>query len=629
MVIGKNRFFRVKKQILIIKTGGLIQMKTEYTNLKNIDVPNCYRCDDTGIYYIKQDKSGKETTRVLIGEALSLIGLYIDSADGKEYTVFQYYDIHSRKAKNVAVESLNIKKGNFDELLKGSYDVSWMDGLKTFVREVKLMNKKEILKGGKSFMEIGTASTKYGFPRYHTEYDYNNFVGITTSILSTEQDRETDEALFVEKGTLEGWKADIQKIVKDAPANCESIFRLAIAAGLAGITLAFLPDYYYPPVIAFSGPTSIGKGMILSVVCSLYGHPTAGGGIRTTSDSSPAGMYALKGRLNQLPLCIEDIQDIFQDKNRGIDYISKMIFDHSKGIGSLRATVDGKKRNTITFRNVMMLFAETADLDKLTGGARARVIDFKIDRKDGERITKEPTNSYSIDNYGFAAKKFVMAMMEYNRRNNVPLEFQREVEKYTDKGVNVKHAATYALLSYTFWIAKRMNILNFWNDLTVDECIAQYNFEAESISADTKLYEALCAYILRHNNVYPFTKERIERSNYEIRLGTAEEIRGRLDKENCCCWIPTDTLNQVMEQCIKTNAICGINPDIRTLSRKWVKNGYIERCSKDKIQWTKSNITSPAVEKVYKLKMPEGSMDNLSVERNIVEYDSFGNRIIV
>lgn len=602
-------------------------MMTTYTKLTNIEVPDNYEGTDKGIYLIKKEKGSTKENKIYLGEAISIVGLYVDVADGKEYTVFEYYDIHSKKSKKVAIKSSSVKKGNFDELLDGSYEVGWIDGFKSFIRDVKILNKSKILEGKAALMKIGTASTKYGFPRYRTEYDYDTFVGVTTSILSTEQDRETDDALFVKKGTLTGWQTDIKKIVAGAPANCPSIFRLAVAAGLAGITLAFLPDYYYPPVISFSGPSSIGKGMILSCVCSLFGHPTAAGGIRTTSDSSAAGLYALKGRLNQLPLCIEDIQDIFQDKNRGIDYISKMIFDHSKGIGSLRATVDGKKRNTITFRNVMLLFAETADLDKLTGGARARVVDYKIDRNDGERVTKNPTDSYSIDCYGVAAEEYIKAIMKYKNFYDIVAEFKEEVAKYVDRKVNVKHASAYALLSYTFNLARKFGILGFWEEMEIDECIAQYDFE-EGISADAKLYEALCDYILRHNNVYPFTKEHVDRGTYESRLGTAEEIRGRLDKENCCCWIPTDTMNQVMEQCIKTYAISGITPDIKVLSGKWVKNGYIERYSKDKIQWTKSNITSPSVEKVYKLIMPEGSMDKLSIERNVIEYDAFGELVI-
>lgn len=602
-------------------------MMTNYTKLTNIEIPSKYECNDGGIFLLKKEKGDSKTQKIYLGEALSIIGLYIDVADGKEYTVFEYFDIHTKQSKKVSIKSSSVKKGNFDELFDGSYEVGWLDGFKSFVRDVKILNKAKILEGGTTFMQIGTASTKYGFPRYKTEYDYDNFVGVTTSILSTEQDRETDDALFVVSGTLDGWKKDIKEIITDAPANCPSIFRLAIASGLAGITLAFLPDYYYPPVIAFSGPTSIGKGMILSCVASIFGHPSAPGGIKTISDSSPAGLYALKGRLNQLPLCIEDIQDIFQDKNRGVDYISKMIFDHSKGVGSLRATIDGKKRNTITFRNVMMLFAETADLDKLTGGARARVVDYKIDRNDGERVTKNPTNSYSINNYGMAGTEFIKFMMKYHKTHDIVKEYEEEVAKYVAEGINVKQASTFALLSYTFNLGRVAGILDFTGQMLINECMSQYNTD-ENISADAKLYDALCSYILRHNNVYPFTKEVIERNTYEGRLGTPEEIRGRLDKENCCCWIPTDTINQVMEQCIKTYSISGITPDIKILSSKWAKCGYIERYNKDKIQWTKTNITSPSAEKVYKLKMPAGCMDNLSVERYVIEYNTLGQRII-
>lgn len=597
-------------------------MITKYYKIRDVEIPDQYECTDEGIFYCKKGKGGS-VEKQYIAEPLTIIGMYNDVVDNKEYTVFEYYDLHSKTPKQIAISSLNVKKGILDELLEGSYEVASLDGLKRFIRETKLYNKTQILNGIPTIMNFGMASTKYGFSKFKNRYDYDKFVGLDTAILSTDRDHETDDPIFDKSGSLEAWKVEMNSISFDAPSNCRSIFRLAIASGLASITLAFLPENYYPPVISFSGPSSIGKGLILSCICSLFGHPTSPGGIKTTSDSSPAGMYALKNRLNQLPLCIEDIQDIFQDKNRGIDYISQMIFNHSKGVGSLRATIDGKKRNTITFRNAMILFAETADLDKLNGGAKARVIDFKIDRMDGERITNKPTNLYKINSYGHAGAEYIHKIVEYNKTHNIVEEFNEEVNKYTMKeGVNVKHAATYALLSYSFNLAVKFKILDFWENMNEDECLSQYNFD-DGISADQKLYEAICNYIVRHNNVYPFTKEKIMRKDYEIRLGTVDEIRGRLDKDENCCWIPTDTLNQVMDQCIKTYAINGITANIKVLSSKWVKCGYLERYNKEKIQWTKTNITSPTCEKVYKLKMLEHCLDNLNIDRKSTNNNTF------
>ena len=106
-------------------------MITKYTKLTNIEVPSNYECNDSGIFLLQKNSDGTKTKKVYLGEALSIIGLYIDVADGKEYTVFEYFDIHTKKSKKVSIKSSSVKKGNFDELFDGSYEVGWLDGFKS------------------------------------------------------------------------------------------------------------------------------------------------------------------------------------------------------------------------------------------------------------------------------------------------------------------------------------------------------------------------------------------------------------------------------------------------------------------------------------------------------------------
>lgn len=257
-------------------------------------------------------------------------------------------------------------------------------------------------------------------------------------------------------GDFELWKKEMIKVRAE-----KSVARFFLAASFASVILA--PCGLLPFFVHLWGDKELGKSVSLMVAASVWANPKVGEYI-TTFNSTDVGLEMMTSFLNNLPLCMDEMQI---QASSGVKDFDKMLYKLTEGSGRLRGAKEGGIRAITTWKNCILTTGEYPILtDKSMGGASVRVIEVEC--------LKEVYSDFSSlcdviqNNYGIAGAEFIQYLQSdgaIDRVRNLQKQFYQEIIK-RDK--STKQAGSASAILTADAIATEL-FFNDGNALTVND----------------------------------------------------------------------------------------------------------------------------------------------------------------
>jgi hypothetical protein len=243
----------------------------------------------------------------------------------------------------------------------------------------------------------------------------------------------------------------------------KTIGRVFLAASFASVLLE--PLGLLPFFVHAWGLSGTGKTVCLMAAASVWGNP-GGNGLITTFNATDVGQEMVAGFLNNLPMCIDELQI---QRETGVKDFDRMIYKLTEGKGKTRGARSGGLRSTLSWRNCMLTTGETPITHQgSAGGAVNRIIEFECyDPVSKDLFALAETVKA---NYGFAGKEFV----EYLQQPGV-LDMARSVQQNYFKELNnhdstEKLAASASVILTADALATSL-LFKDHAELTVDEMV--------------------------------------------------------------------------------------------------------------------------------------------------------------
>lgn len=204
-----------------------------------------------------------------------------------------------------------------------------------------------------------------------------------------------------ESGDISRWLEAINMVRQTSLAA-----RIMVAASFASALVA--PLGTLPFFVHLWGGTGNGKTVALMAAASIWADPEMGTYVKTFN-ATEAGFERLAAFLGNLPLCIDELQLIKNDRGKPTFNVYML----AQGAGKLRSTRTGGLDNTDHWANCFLTTGETPLTTFSSGGGEVnRVLDIdcstvKYVTVDGQNITAALRK-----NYGFAGREFVRQLYD-------------------------------------------------------------------------------------------------------------------------------------------------------------------------------------------------------------------------
>ena len=291
--------------------------------------------------------------------------------------------------------------------------------------------------------------------------------------------------------------------------------RIILAASFASVLLE--PLNCLPFFVHLWGVDSgTGKTVALMVAASVWGDPAVGNYVKTF-DGTVVGLEKTAAFLNNLPLCLDELQLAKDAKGRTHFDVYKL----AQGVGRTRGNRAGGVDLTPTWRNCILTTGESP-LTGVTSGAGAvnRVIDIECKAssvviRDGMRIS-----GIVKRNYGFAGRRFVDELYKYGIIPQVEERYKDLFKLLSDRDTTEKQAMAAAAIICADELACAWVLGGTERPLTVDQ-ISEFLASKATVSAGDRGYKYLCDWVTQNSNKL-CTKS--ENPNQEV-LGALEDGR--------------------------------------------------------------------------------------------------------
>ena len=270
--------------------------------------------------------------------------------------------------------------------------------------------------------------------------------------------------------------------------------RILLAASFASVLLE--PLNCLPFFVHLWGVDSgTGKTVALMVAASVWGDPAVGNYIKTF-DGTVVGMEKTAAFLNNLPLCLDELQLAKDSKGRTNFDVYKL----AQGVGRTRGNRSGGVDLTPTWRNCILTTGESPLTSQASGaGAVNRVIDIECRSaqaviKDGMRISGAVKR-----NFGFAGRKFVEELYEPGVVERVTLRYQELFRDLSEQDTTEKQAMAAAAIITADELACEWIFEGKEKPLTVAE-ISEFLASKQTVSAGDRAYKYLCDWVTQNSN---------------------------------------------------------------------------------------------------------------------------------
>ena len=259
-----------------------------------------------------------------------------------------------------------------------------------------------------------------------------------------------------------------------------------------------------------------GKTVALMVAASVWGDPAVGSYVKTF-DGTAVGMEKTAAFLNNLPLCLDELQ-LAKDAKGKTNFD---VYRLAQGVGRTRGNRSGGVDKTPTWQNCILTTGESPLTGQASGaGAVNRVIDIecKADRvviRDGMRVSGAVKR-----NFGHAGKAFVEKL--YAAGDDVPQEiterYQELFRALSAQDTTEKQAMAAAAVVLADELACRWIFNGTEQPITVEQ-ISEFLASKAAVSAGERAYKYLCDWVTQNSN------KLIGKSETMDVLGALEEYR--------------------------------------------------------------------------------------------------------
>ena len=269
-------------------------------------------------------------------------------------------------------------------------------------------------------------------------------------------------------GSRDKWVDAMRKVRAE-----KSIGRIFLAASFASVILE--PCGLLPFFVHAWGGAGFGKTVSLMIAASVWASPRMGEYI-TTFNSTDVGQEMVASFLNNLPLCMDEMQ--IQAASGVTDY-DKIIYKLCQGTGRLRGAKQGGIREITRWRNCILTTGETPIVRANSAkGATIRVIEFECTSK----VYSDLIGLVALinENYGHAGKEFVEYIQQEGMFEKVA-EIQKEYyhQLLDNKEMDDKQAGSASAILAADAIATEL-IFKDGNALTVQDLEACMVKESEA-----------------------------------------------------------------------------------------------------------------------------------------------------
>lgn len=238
-----------------------------------------------------------------------------------------------------------------------------------------------------------------------------------------------------------------------------------------------------------------GKTVALMVAASVWGDPTVGSYVKTF-DGTTVGLEKTAAFLNNLPLCLDELQLAKDLKGRTNFDVYKL----AQGVGRTRGNRAGGVDLTPTWRNCILTTGESPLTGQAAGaGAVNRVIDIECRSaqaviKDGMRIS-----GLVKRNYGFAGRLFVEELYKPGVVERVSERYRQLFQALNDMDTTEKQAMAAAAIILADELACAWIFQGTERPLTVEQ-ISEFLASRAAVSAGDRGYRYLCDWVSQNSN---------------------------------------------------------------------------------------------------------------------------------
>lgn len=277
--------------------------------------------------------------------------------------------------------------------------------------------------------------------------------------------------------------------------------RIMLAASFASVLVhpcGSLPFFVH----LWGGESGTGKTVALMLAASVWANPDRGQYIQTFN-STAVGHEKLAAFLNNLPLCLDELQ--LSKDTRGRTRFD--VYALAEGIGRTRGNKQGGVDHTPTWSLCILTTGETPIT---TSGAGAGAINrvLNIECKPGEKIFEDGHFVSSIikTNYGFAGREFVERL--YSDNDNIDRcanLYSNFFKALSDTGATEKQAMAASVVLTADKLATEW-LFRDGKELTVQD-IAPYLANSSDVSAGERGYAYMCDWVAKNANKMRVTSE--------------------------------------------------------------------------------------------------------------------------
>lgn len=299
-------------------------------------------------------------------------------------------------------------------------------------------------------------------------------------------------AAVSEKGNYTAWLTEALKCRSES-LTAQIMLAASFASVLVG-KIGCLPFFVH----LWGVESGTGKTVALMLAASVWGNPDIGQYIQTFN-ATQVGHEKTAAFLNNIPMCIDELQ-LSKDSHGHSKFD---VYQLAQGVGRTRGNKGGGIDKTPEWKLCVLTTGESPLTSDSSGaGAINRVIDIECKASDSVIRDGFKTSSCLKQNYGFAGRRFVEAMIpeEYEKAK---VRYQELFKELSRGSTTEKQAMAAALIILADELADRF-IFKTGKHLTVDE-ISEFLKSKASVSAGERGYAYMCDWVAM--NVSRFKSE--------------------------------------------------------------------------------------------------------------------------
>lgn len=294
-----------------------------------------------------------------------------------------------------------------------------------------------------------------------------------------------------ERGSFEKWR-QMAAEVRAMSVTAKIVLAASFASPLLQ-PLGCLPFFVH----LWGVDSGTGKTVALMVAASVWGDPSVGSYVKTF-DGTAVGMEKTAAFLNNLPLCLDELQ-LAKDAKGKTNFD---VYRLAQGVGRTRGNRSGGVDRTPTWQNCILSTGESPLTGQASGaGAVNRVIDIECKANsvvitDGMRVSGAVKR-----NFGHAGKAFVEKL--YAAGDDVPQEihnrYQVLFKTLAAQDTTEKQAMAAAAIVLGDELACRWIFGGTEQPVTMEQ-ISEFLTSRAAVSAGERAYKYLCDWVSQNSN---------------------------------------------------------------------------------------------------------------------------------